>query len=196
MGEQEKSDHWDLLASELGAVPPLKEPEIEPAPPAERPQAAAQSAPPQPTGPATNWDALASELGVVPDSKPAETVESPARATEKKPSRRQRKWRQKIRASDDATAEQARGDAAADQSKTDAEKAKSPRARTKQPSKQSQAEEQPAERSQASKASHRAIPTWEEAIGVIVAANLQSRAKRPSGGSARGRGKGQGPAKG
>jgi hypothetical protein len=34
---------------------------------------------------------------------------------------------------------------------------------------------------------HRAIPTWEEAIGVIIAANLEARAKRPGGGAPRGR---------
>ena len=40
--------------------------------------------------------------------------------------------------------------------------------------------------------SHRAIPSWDEAIGVIVSANLESRAKNPhSGGSPRGRGRGQ-----
>jgi hypothetical protein len=46
-----------------------------------------------------------------------------------------------------------------------------------------------------SRPSHRAIPTWEEAIGLIVSANLESRAKNP-GGSSRGWGRGRGPSKG
>jgi hypothetical protein len=43
-----------------------------------------------------------------------------------------------------------------------------------------------------SKPGHRAIPTWEEAIGVIVTANLEARAKRPGGGSSRPRNGGRG----
>jgi hypothetical protein len=40
--------------------------------------------------------------------------------------------------------------------------------------------------------SHRAIPSWDETIGVIVSANMEARAKNPhSGGSARGRARGQ-----
>lgn len=35
---------------------------------------------------------------------------------------------------------------------------------------------------------HRAIPTWDEAVGLIIAANLESRAKRPSSGQSRGHG--------
>ena len=35
---------------------------------------------------------------------------------------------------------------------------------------------------------HRAIPTWDEAIGLIIAKNMESRAKRPNGGQARGHG--------
>lgn len=43
------------------------------------------------------------------------------------------------------------------------------------------------------KAGFRNIPTWQEAVGIIVATNLESRAKRPgNGGSPRGRG-GRGP---
>jgi hypothetical protein len=38
---------------------------------------------------------------------------------------------------------------------------------------------------------HRGIPTWDEAIGVIVAANMESRARNPNAGSSpRGRGRG------
>jgi hypothetical protein len=37
--------------------------------------------------------------------------------------------------------------------------------------------------------SHKSIPTWSEAIGVIIDANMESRAKNPAtGGSSRGRG--------
>jgi hypothetical protein len=41
------------------------------------------------------------------------------------------------------------------------------------------------------KNSHRAIPSWEEALGYMISANMESRSKnpRPSGGS-RGRGRG------
>jgi hypothetical protein len=38
------------------------------------------------------------------------------------------------------------------------------------------------------KAKHKKIPTWEEAIGVLVATNLETRSKNPGGGS-RGRGR-------
>jgi hypothetical protein len=34
----------------------------------------------------------------------------------------------------------------------------------------------------------RNIPTWDEAVGVMVSANLESRAKRPDNGESRGRG--------
>ena len=33
------------------------------------------------------------------------------------------------------------------------------------------------------RAGHRSIPTWEEAIGVVISVNMESRAKRPSGSS-------------
>lgn len=39
--------------------------------------------------------------------------------------------------------------------------------------------------------SHRAIPSWDEAIGVIVSANMEARAKNPHAGGQRGRGRGQ-----
>jgi hypothetical protein len=39
------------------------------------------------------------------------------------------------------------------------------------------------------KLSHRAIPTWEQAIGLIVATNMESRAKNPGAGKPRGRGR-------
>jgi hypothetical protein len=41
---------------------------------------------------------------------------------------------------------------------------------------------------------HRGIPSWEEAVGVVIAANLESRSKRGAGDSSsqvrRGRGRG------
>jgi hypothetical protein len=43
---------------------------------------------------------------------------------------------------------------------------------------------------------HRSIPTWEEAIGLIVSANLEARSKKPGGGGSRGRGKGRASGKG
>ena len=45
------------------------------------------------------------------------------------------------------------------------------------------------------KSSHRGIPTWEEAVGLIVTANLESRSRKPNGGSSRGRGRSRGPKK-
>jgi hypothetical protein len=39
--------------------------------------------------------------------------------------------------------------------------------------------------------SHRAIPTWEETIGVLIAVNLESRAKSPRSSNPRGRGRGR-----
>jgi len=46
------------------------------------------------------------------------------------------------------------------------------------------------------KIGHRAIPTWEEAVGLIVTTNLEARAKRPNGGSSRGHPSGHGPREG
>ncbi len=42
------------------------------------------------------------------------------------------------------------------------------------------------------KNSHRAIPSWEDAIGMIVAGNMESRSKNPKAGAPRGRGRGRG----
>ena len=56
--------------------------------------------------------------------------------------------------------------------------------------------EQSAQDSTGAKAAHRAIPCWEEAIGVIVAANMEARAKKKTdaGSSSRSRGgRGRGP---
>jgi ribonuclease E len=46
-----------------------------------------------------------------------------------------------------------------------------------------------------SRLSHRAIPTWDQAIGFIIARNMEARAKHPSGPSRRG-GKGRRPDRG
>jgi ribonuclease E len=48
---------------------------------------------------------------------------------------------------------------------------------------------------ESSKWAHRAIPTWEEAIGYVVGRNLESRAKNPNAGGPRNRG-GQGRSRG
>lgn len=42
--------------------------------------------------------------------------------------------------------------------------------------------------SKAAKGSHRSIPSWEEAVGIIITGNMEARAKRPSGSSSRSRG--------
>lgn len=42
------------------------------------------------------------------------------------------------------------------------------------------------------KNSHRGIPAWEDAIGVIIAVNMESRAKNPKGSGQRPRGRGRG----
>jgi ribonuclease E len=61
---------------------------------------------------------------------------------------------------------------------------------------ESETEEDEAEQgARFSKVGHRAIPTWEEAVGMIISTNLESRAKNPSTGFSRGRGKGRGPSK-
>jgi hypothetical protein len=64
------------------------------------------------------------------------------------------------------------------------------------PSRLPDEEGEPFEDTRPSKPSHRAIPTWEEAIGLIISANLEARVKNPGGGSSRGRVKGRGPATG
>ena len=38
------------------------------------------------------------------------------------------------------------------------------------------------------KTKHRSIPTWEEAVGLIIGGNIENRSKRSGGGSSRGRG--------
>jgi hypothetical protein len=38
---------------------------------------------------------------------------------------------------------------------------------------------------------HRKIPTWDEAVSVVISANMDSRAKNP-GSASRGRGRGRG----
>ncbi|HUY90849.1 MAG TPA: hypothetical protein VMV10_19090 [Pirellulales bacterium] len=39
------------------------------------------------------------------------------------------------------------------------------------------------------KANHRSIPSWDEAIGMIIATNMEARSKNPgAGGGPRGRG--------
>jgi len=49
----------------------------------------------------------------------------------------------------------------------------------------------PSRKTDGQKPSHRAIPTWGEAIGLIIAGNLERR-KKSGGGSGRGRGRGRG----
>jgi hypothetical protein len=55
---------------------------------------------------------------------------------------------------------------------------------------------EPAEGTAPSRPGHRAIPTWEEAVGLMISVNLEARARSPSGGSSRGRGKGRGSSTG
>jgi hypothetical protein len=43
---------------------------------------------------------------------------------------------------------------------------------------------------------HRAIPTWEEAVGVMIASNLEARAKKPSSGTSHGHPAAHGPREG
>jgi hypothetical protein len=42
------------------------------------------------------------------------------------------------------------------------------------------------------KNSHRAIPSWQDAVGMIVAVNMEARAKSPRASQPRGRGRGRG----
>jgi hypothetical protein len=75
-------------------------------------------------------------------------------------------------------------------------------AATSAPADEEEQDEEDAKGSKAGSTGHRAIPTWEEAVGMIVAANVEARARRPSRGPSHGRsrdrgaGKGQGPPKG
>jgi hypothetical protein len=43
---------------------------------------------------------------------------------------------------------------------------------------------------QLDKNSHRAIPSWEEALGFIISHNMEARARHPKAGGPRGRGRG------
>jgi hypothetical protein len=92
MSESNQTDHWDLLASALGAEPRKKEAEEAPAAEEEKkPEAAEASevraadeaapkeaAPTPPARPASNWDAIALSLGIevkATEPPPAEPVE-------------------------------------------------------------------------------------------------------------------------
>ena len=80
MAEQDKTNHWAALASELGPQPAAEESSpraTEPskaAPPPVRAERAAHRAPRRAT---PNWDALAGDLGLAPAPAPAP---APARA--------------------------------------------------------------------------------------------------------------------
>lgn len=55
---------------------------------------------------------------------------------------------------------------------------------------------QPKLQDQTTKASHQNIPTWQEAIGVMIDSNMDARAKTPEKSSSRGRSRGRGKKKG
>jgi len=74
-----------------------------------------------------------------------------------------------------------------DEAETDTMKSTRSAGRPKKPSTQQSGEQKPARGFKTAKAGHRTIPTWEEAIGLIVSANLEARSKSPNGGSPRGR---------
>lgn len=84
MSENEKSSHWQSLASELGAetAPRPVKPQVRP--PAVAPREKKKSAAPPPSPPKGNWQDLAASLGVdVPPPPPKPTV--PAKPVEAKP---------------------------------------------------------------------------------------------------------------
>lgn len=291
MTDQKNSNHWDLLASELGADPPRDGPEDEPMPVAEQPEVPPETIPPEPIPdeppptearrserPTSDWDALASDLGVVPQpamdetvpeeipvheptggveepgdvvQEPADSTERVTEATESKPSRRRRKRRRKSPQPDVADVDQPEAEsadevfatgseepadgeapaaaAADDRSKRRRKRRTSSRKKKKEPESSEAAEEidsaadgpergskqrgqaatkaidsakqpanggSPAEDSTIAQSSHRAIPTWEEAIGLIVSSNLEARSRKPGNGSSRGWSGGRGSAKG
>lgn len=92
MPDPRKSDHWDLLASELGAERAPEDVAEEPAASGERPEAVPEPPPPKapsrgvakPPRRAPNWDALASQLGVAPEIRAEEPLPA-ERPTEEPP---------------------------------------------------------------------------------------------------------------
>lgn len=101
MSESQQSDHWDLLASALGAEPPKKEP-VEPIPQAEKPKVSEtiivqpevikppiEPVPRSSPRSLSNWDALAMELGLEvksePPPPPASSFSPPPQKVEKPP---------------------------------------------------------------------------------------------------------------
>ncbi|MEN6404899.1 MAG: hypothetical protein ABFC77_00355 [Thermoguttaceae bacterium] len=89
MTDSNSPNHWDALASSLGATPPAEEALRQPSPPSPAPSAPAVHKPEsrhdRPAAPA-NWDALASKLGVTPTSEPVPPVVRSAAPVAPKPS--------------------------------------------------------------------------------------------------------------
>jgi len=122
-------------------------------------------------------DASAEDLApdVVAEAEDSEKLEEHGRSKRRRKRRgssRKRKKDEPVAAAGDALGEEAaEGDDSSDEDQ----------AALSKPSKQ--------------KPSHRAIPTWQEAIGVIIAGNTERR-KKNGGGSGRGRGRGRGKGRG
>lgn len=75
MSENEKSSHWQSLASDLGAEAAARPVKPQVRPPAVAPRAKKKSAPPPASPPKGNWQDLAASLGVdVPPPPPKPTV--------------------------------------------------------------------------------------------------------------------------
>ena len=65
MTDPNSADHWNLLASEIGAEPSAAEPlPAKPATPPRQPARSEVAPQPKPAGEATDWSNLASSLGI------------------------------------------------------------------------------------------------------------------------------------
>ena len=125
-----------------------------------------------------------------PASEDAESSEAaPKRRRKRRSLRKKKKSPEPIKVAGE-------GDFSSDESQKGPNGGERAAAESKTPAKRQGDEDKPAQVSRTAKASHRAIPTWEDAVGVLISINLESRSKKSGGGSPRGRSKGRGAGKG
>ncbi len=139
-------------------------------------------------------DEAADSEAVVSDAAPAETsegseAEQPAGDSEEQPSRRRRRRRGRRggRSGRSDPQDQPKADAADETTETEgAAETAIDAAETATAT----IDDEPSTEATTDRSKHRSVPTWPEAIRMIVDANLEARANSPNAGRGRGRGRG------